>query len=338
MQSRCITLLAGALLLAGLGGCAATGQRVERDAQVSDSALREARYRIDATRDTNALLYRLSVAAAAECAQDDAVYRAPFSLLYNDAAAESAELRSAVFRVAGIAELPALQAHSPALQGYDGAHVVSINRTAADNAGKTLAALQKTAAAHGALELAFEDGRTLAVQPQPACPSLVFTDYSGRLKEAVGAGHVELTPKAWLQVTHGADERAFVLARSIYFTGAEGEARLRHALYGGAAVSGVLRGLTFGLSALVVEPKTLAVRARRSANRLDADAFALRVMTRAGFDPHAAVALARRSLDEGGAWPGDCDELRFDAGRLAALERGAAGNGLDHNEIMPRRN
>jgi hypothetical protein len=322
MNTKLISILAiAALALSGLTGCASTGRQVNREAPVSPEVLREAKDMIDSTRQTNALLYRLSTAAAVDCAAADAPYRAPFSLMFNAQDIKSDELRTAIFRVSGIAELPTLQAHAPAVSRYEGARIVTINRQSTTNLNKAFKAMRDAVSANQSIELTMDDGRSLTALPLPACPTLVFTDYAGQVAEPISGGGVEVTPKSWLQLARNDDERAFILARSIYFTGAEGEAKLFHALLGGAAVSGVLKGLTFGLSALVIDPKTLAVRARRSANRAGADAFALRVMQRAGFDRHAALALAQRSLDEGGAWPRDCDELKFDAARLAALKR-----------------
>ena len=96
---------------------------------------------------------------------------------------------------------------------------------------------------------------------------------------------------------------------------------MRFALYGGAAVSGVVRALTFGVGTLLVDPKTVAIRMRRRANRTEADAFAVVAMRSAGFDPQAALVFAQRSLVESRAWPADSDELKFDSERIAALKR-----------------
>ncbi|MGZ8291001.1 MAG: hypothetical protein ACXW2U_14565 [Telluria sp.] len=309
------------LALAGLAtGCASTTRQVDRNAPVSAALLDEAKFVTDSARETNELMYRLSTAAGDACAASDAPYRAPFSLLFNAPDEKSDALRTAIFRVSGLAELPAIQAHDTAVSQYDGARIVSINRTGTINLARAFAAMQEAVRDNKPIELALDDGRTLSATPVAACPSLAFTDFGGSTSEALASGAVEVTPRSWVQLARNRDERAFILARSIFFTGAEGEARLRHALYAGAAVSGVLRGLTFGVSGLIVDPKAIAVRVRRSANRADADAFALRLMQRAGFDRAAALALAERSVSEGGAWPKDCDELKFDAERLATLK------------------
>lgn len=75
------------------------------------------------------------------------------------------------------------------------------------------------------------------------------------------------------------------------------------------------------MGGLLVDAKTIAVRLQRRASRSDADVFAVKAMRRAGFNPHAAVVFAQRSLDEGQAWPADSDELKFDGERIAALKR-----------------
>jgi predicted Zn-dependent protease len=87
----------------------------------------------------------------------------------------------------------------------------------------------------------------------------------------------------------------------------------------GAAASGVLKGLTLGVGNLIIDPKVLALRMQRKSHRGDADAFAIRAMKSAGYDPRAALALARRSVDAASAWPADADELKFDQERLERL-------------------
>ena len=117
-------------VLAGMTGCASTRQ-VQRDIPVSAAMLDEANYQVDSTRHTNAMLYRLSTAAADQCTATDASHRAPFSLLFNGANT-SEELRTAIYRVSGTAELPVIQAHVPELQAYDGARVLKVNRQSTD--------------------------------------------------------------------------------------------------------------------------------------------------------------------------------------------------------------
>ena len=307
-------------VLAGMTGCASTRQ-VQRDTPVSTAMLDEAKYQIDSTRHTNAMLYRLSTAAADQCTATDASRRAPFSLLFNGANT-SEELRTAIYRVSGVAELPVIQAHVPELQVYDGVRVLKVNRQSTDNINKVYSRLRDAFENNESLELTLDDNRSVTTKPVLACPSFVVVDYSGRLKEAFNNFNgYEAIPRYWLPLARTEDERAFILARSLYFTGAQGEAKLRHAFYGGAAVSGVLRGLTLGLGNLIVEPKAIAVQLRRKGDRSDADLFALNVMRRAGFDPQAALQFAQRSMVEGGTWPSEADELRFDADRLGALRR-----------------
>lgn len=320
MTAKMMSVLAiSVLALAGLTGCASTRQ-VQRDAPVSAAMLDEAKYQMDTARRTNTMLYRLSTAAADQCRVTDAAHRAPFSLLFNGANT-SEELRTAIYRVSGVAELPVIQAHLPELSAYDGARVLTVNRQSTNKINKVYSTLREALENKGSLELTLDDGRSLTTKLVAACPSFVLTDYTGQLKEPFNNFNgFEVTPRSWLQLARTDDERAFILARSLYFTGAQGDPKLRHAFYGGAAASGVLRGLTFGLGNLVFDPQTIAVRLRRSADRRDADIFALIVMRRAGFDPQAALAFAQRSIDEGSAWPSEAEELKFDLDRLAALK------------------
>lgn len=314
------TLAATFVTFASLSGCASPLRKLDRDAPVSAAMLEQARFQVNTTRQTNSLVYRLSTAALEQCADASVRLRAPLSLLFNDNASD--QMRTAIYRVSGMADLPVIQAHTAALNEYEGERITAINGQATSNLIKAFNAMNEAVRSNNPVELRLEDGRVLKELPVAACPTTVFTDYSSQLKEAFNTlGGTELTPKSWLQLAHDDNERAFILARSIYFTGAEGESSLRHAMYGGAVVSGVIRALTFGVGTLLVDPKTVAVRMQRSANRIDADAFAIRAMRHAGFDPHAAMVFAQRSFDEGKAWPADSDELKFDAARLAALKR-----------------
>jgi predicted small secreted protein len=321
MNASIISTIAVSVCVFVLTGCT-TMRHIERDAPVSKEKMEEARYLIDTTRQTNTLLYRLGTASADQCTASDAPHRAPFSLLFNAANNPSDELRTAVYRVSGIAELPVVQIHIPELRAYEGARVLTVNGNSTTNMNKVYTAMHDALEDNHRLELALDDGRSLTTAPVVGCPSLVFTDYTDQLKETFNNFNgAEVTPKSWLKLARNDDERAFVLARSIYFTAAAGQAKLYRAYLGGSAVSGVLRGLTFGLGTLVVDPKTVVVRMRRNASRTDADVFALDTMRRAGFDAQAAIAFAQRSIDEGAAWPSEADELKFDAERLASLKQ-----------------
>ena len=314
------TLAAAFLALATLSGCAGTGRKLNREAPVSAAQLEQARFQVTTTRQTNLLVYLLSTAAVAQCADAGVRLRAPLSLLFNENPSD--EMRTAIYRVSGMADLPVIQAHTAALAPYEGARIVSINGQDTSNLNKAVSAMNDAVRANKPVELALEDGTLVKELPVAGCPTMVLTDYSAHLKEAFNTlGGTEVTPQSWLQLAHDDNERAFILARSIYFTGSVGESRLRYALYGGAVVSGVVRALTFGVGTLLVDPKTVAIRMRRRANRTEADAFAVGAMRSAGFDPQAALVFAQRSLVESGAWPADSDELKFDSERIAALKR-----------------
>jgi hypothetical protein len=301
-----------------LSGCA-TSRPVDRTLHVSDETRQEVKRLLGQERQSNQLVYRLSTVGADQCADAPLRYRTPFSLLFNSPALPSAEMRTAIFQEAGIDSQALFQAHLPEFERYDGAHVVAVNGESTANPNKVLGAMLRAAKDRGKLSLRLEDGSTIEALPQPACPSLVYGDFTGIARQAEGMGIFEMQPTAWAKLARSPDEMAFILARSIYFTGAEGEQKLRHALYAGAAVSGVLRAVTFGVSSLVADPKRIAVHARRRANLEDADAFAVQLMRRAGFDVNAALTFAQRSIDEGSAWPKECEELHFDQARLDAL-------------------
>lgn len=314
-------LALSALCLLLLAGCA-TSPAVDRNLRVSSEVRSEVQRLVEHDLASNGVLYRLSVAGADACPDAGLQHRSPFSLLFNATALPSAEMRTAIFQLYGLEHQARLQAHTPELAPYDGARVVAVNGESTANPAKAMASLFQSLDRQRPLSLRLEDGRSVEALPQRACPGIISGDYTGIAKAPENfGGIVELVPTAWAKVVRTPDELAFVLARSVYFTGGEGQHKLRHALYAGAAVSGVLGGLTFGLSNLVADPKRMAVQARRRLNRQEADAFALELMRRAGFDLNAALAFARRSIEEGAIWPEECDELRFDRERLEALQR-----------------
>lgn len=304
-----------------LAGCA-THPSVDRGMRVSDQTRNEVKRMIEHDLASNQLVYRLSIVGAEECRNAGLQHRSPFSLLFNSAVLPSAEMRTAIYQAYGLEHQARLQAHTPELAPYDGLLVVSVNGESTADPGKAIGGLLRALDQQRTLKLGLEDGRTVEALPQRACPGIISGDLTGNAKAAENfGGIIELVPTAWAKVVRTPDELAFVLARSVYFTGGEGQHKLRHALYAGAAVSGVLRALTFGIGPLIADPKRLAVQARRRLNRTEADAFALRLMRRAGFDIHAALSFARRSMDEGAIWPDECDELRFDQERFEALQQ-----------------
>lgn len=310
----CIALLT----LVILSGCASSGG-LNRQAAVSEAKLNQARAMVNSQRQYNEVVYKLSAGA---CDEGDPQYRAPFSLLFNNKAIKDKELRNALYAVLGAEDQPVLQAHTAAMRGYEGAQVVSINGTHITDQSKGLRAELEAAGDNAVIHLVLADGRTVDTRPLKACSSVVISDSTSTIKEALFTNSpIELTPISWTQLAGSEDEQAFILARSVYFTSGEGSGKLRTALFAGAAVNGVLRGLTFGLSGIIGDAKTGAVRARRNANQEDADAFALRLMKDAGYNPAAALEFARRSQSEGAAWPADCDELKFDASRVTKLQQ-----------------
>jgi hypothetical protein len=270
-------------------------------------------------RTNNAMMYRMGVAASALCGDGELQYRAPFALIINNPTAKP-EMRAALYAVIHADKLPVLQALAPSLAGYDGTEVAVLNGESFEKPQKAVAALGKAVRANEDITLRFADGRQVVTHAISGCPSTVMVNFFGKAREPVDVGATEVLPRSWSQLPANEDERAFIMARSMYFTGSEGGAKLRNAALGGAVVNGILRAATLNLSGAVVDLKTQAVRARRASNRTDADAFALRVMVKAGFDPSAALAFARRAQAEGAAWPEDCAELRFDAQRIEQMQ------------------
>jgi len=319
MTSRTIAI--ALLTLAVLSGCAATGSGLNHQAPVSEAKLGQARAMVGKQRQYNDVVYQLSLGASA-CAGADPQYRAPFSLLFNNKAIKDKELRNALYATLGAEDQPVLQAHTPVMRQYDGAQVVSINGQRTDEQTKALGAEMDAVDDNATLHLLLADGRTVDIQALAACRSIVMADSTSTIKEALFTNTaMELTPISWTQLANNEDEQAFILARSVYFTAGEGRGKLRNALYAGAFLNGVLKGLTFGLSPIAGDAKMAALRARRRANQSDADVYALRLMKDAGYKPAAALAFALRSQTEGAAWPADCDELKFDAARIAKLQQ-----------------
>jgi hypothetical protein len=324
MSIRPIFISITAALLATLTGCASTGAPVDRTIKVSDAVLAEARGMAIEERTNNAMMYRMGVAASALCGDGEPQYRAPFSLIINNPTAKP-EMRAALYAVIHADKLPVLQALAPSLAEYDGAEVAALNGESFDKPQKAAAALGKAVRANEDITLRFADGRQVVTHAISGCPSTVMVNLFGKTREPVDVGATEVLPRSWSQLPASDDERAFILARSMYFTGSEGGAKLRNAALGGAVANGLLRAVTLNLSGAVVDLKTQAVRVRRASNRTDADAFALRVMARAGFAPSAALAFARRAQVEGAVWPDDCAELRFDAKRIEQMEDALRG-------------
>lgn len=314
-----IRRLAIALLtLAILSGCASSGG-LNRQAVVSEVKLNQARAMVNSQRQYNQLVYQLSAGA---CADGDPQYRAPFSLLFNNKAIKDQELRGALYAVLGAEDQPVLQAHTAAMRPYDGAQVVSINGKQITEQFQALRAEVAAVNDNTPIHLVLADGRAVDTLPLKACRSIILSDSTSTIKEAMfTSSPIELTPISWSQLAANQDEQAFILARSVYFTSGEGSGKLHTALFAGAAVNGVLKGLTFGLSGIIGDAKLGAVRVRRNANQSEADIFAVRLMKDAGYNPHAAIDFARRSQSEGDAWPADCNELKFDAARISKLQQ-----------------
>jgi hypothetical protein len=300
-------------------GCASTGAPVDQTLKVSDAMLAEARGMTDEERTNNAMMYRMGVAASTLCGDGTPQYRAPFALLVNNPTAKP-EMRAALYAVIHADTLPVLQALAPSLAGYDGAEVAMLNGQNFDKPKKVAAALNQAVRANEDIVLRFADGRQVVTHAISGCPSAVMVNFFGKAGEPGDVGTTEVLPRTWSQLPASNDERAFILARSMYFTGGGGGAKLRNAALGGAVGNGILRAVTLNLSGAVIDLKTHVVRARRAGNRADADAFALRVMARAGFDPAAALTFARRSQEQGAAWPDDCAALRFDADRIEQMQ------------------
>lgn len=319
MVKRYVLIAGATAMLGALTGCASISAPVDQTMKVSDAVMAEARHIVDEERTNNAMMYRMGVAAGKLCGDGEQQYRAPFSLLVNNPTAKP-EMRAALYAVIHAGKLPVLQAHAASLAGYEGAEVAAINGESLEKPAKAVTALAKAVRANEPIQLRLADGRQLAAQPVVACPSGVMVNFFGKTHEALDVGVTEVLPRSWSHLPASADERAFLLARSMYFTGGEGGGKLRAAGFGGAVANGLLRAVTLNLSGAVVDLKTQAVRLRRASTREDADEFAVRVMAMAGFDPAAALAFAKRSQTEGAAWPDECAELRFDAERLARLE------------------
>lgn len=127
------------------------------------------------------MVYRLSTAALERCADARVRLRAPLSLLFNDNASE--EMRTAIYRVSGVTDLPVIQAHTAA-PNEGGARITAINDQAASNWNRAFNALNDAVRSNKPVELTPEEGRVLKELPVAACPTTGFTGYSAHLKGA----------------------------------------------------------------------------------------------------------------------------------------------------------
>ena len=103
---------------------------------------------------------------------------------------------------------------------------------------------------------------------------------------------------AWFSSAHSRDERLFLAGRSLYFASDAGAATLNKGLLGGAALNGMLTGLTMGLSRFFVYTKFTVTHMMREAVLNEADEFGLKTAVRAGADPKMVMAYVERMTIE----------------------------------------
>ena len=182
-------------------------------------------------------------------------------------------------------------------------------------AGKAYWSAFKQAKEKGSVVIGFSDGTTSTVKPFQACAGVIVVEPLTEKLEPYNLGTgVEVIPLDFLAAAPDDDIMLFLLARSVYLTSAQGQESLNSGMAKGAAVNGILTGLTLGLSRLIVDTKdTFAVIARRN-QMAAADAFALRVALNAGVNGDKVIAFAKSV--KGSPRP----DLKFDDERLLAMQ------------------
>jgi hypothetical protein len=142
-------------------------------------------------------------------------------------------------------------------------------------------------------------------------------DFAGNEPTDFGFG-TEILPMEWFQSAKSQDERLFLAGRSLYFASDAGAAKLNNGLLAGAAINGVLTGLTLGISRNFVDTKLTVTHMMRESVLKQADEFGLKAAVRAGADPKAVLEFVERLAAEGkGATR--FKELWFEDGRVDAL-------------------
>lgn len=323
-RRACLSL--AALLMLALTGCASYSPAVDKAVRdIPPEKIATAKAATDGFIRSAVLVERMSRLAVGVCTQKG--QRLPFDMAINPQL-KDADLRAALKAVGGWDAQPKLIALVAEAAPHHGKYVARVNGEpikAGDVNTAHWAAVK--AVNDGKLaELEFTDGSKWAAAGTTGCFGRVALDAGGfaRLTEVSNMGlGFEGLPFSWYSVASSDEEWAFVVSRSLYFTSDGGKSRLTVGLLTGAAANGLVKGLTFGISALVFDARVSVVGAVRRRYLSEADLFGLQVLDAAGMDVDKALAFAQRMSQEQ-ALPSDLTELHFSAERLLALNTEAS--------------
>ena len=306
------------LLVAFASGCASYQKPIALpEALISTKKLAEAALVTSTLEASSKAFSKVALANGGECIKKGP--RLPFTLFVNPQIKDM-ELRAAFMQAGGWTEQPKFVSLHESTLHLHGKYVVSID---GDSVGpgevdKAWWAAYRKAADKKTYILTFSDSTSATLGANKGCDGLVAVD--GFLKDEPrnqGIGF-EVLPMGWVQTATNPDELLFLMGRSLYFTSDKGQDKLSNAMLAGAAVNGVLRAVTFGVSALFVDTKVTVPTMVRTRYLREADAFGFHAAVRTGADPVKVLAYVQRMAELNNApWP----ELRFGDGRLDALTR-----------------
>lgn len=308
-----------ALGAASLFGCASYHPPMAMpEAKIPSSKLSDARNLLETLKVLNRDIEAVAAASADVC-----LHRGPrvaFISLVNPPLKDE-ELRAA-FLVAGLRAQPQFISTGPSTQALDGKYITKVGTEVIrpGEAGKAYStAIMLAHEKHGGptVSLEFTDKTKVALMPLMGCSGLVLADLGENEPLDFGVGW-ELLSLAWFSSAHSRDERLFLAGRSLYFASDAGAVTLNKGLLGGAALNGVLTGLTMGLSRLFVDTKLTVTHMMREGVLKEADEFGLRAAVRAGANPKLVMAYVERMTIEK-VKSTKFKELWFEDGRVMAL-------------------
>ena len=301
-----------------LVGCASYREPVRMaEASIPAAKLEEAR-KVVASLSTIARSAEAVALAGSELCKNKA-NRLPFFFFQNPPL-KDAELRAA-YVVAGLTEQPRLISTDSASSSVDGKFITKVGREDIGVGEVTKAWVSSTALIRNKqpVDMEFSDGTKFTIPVKEGCGGVVLVDIGTFEPQNFGGG-VEGLSLEWFSQAQSEDERRFLVGRSLFYTSDDGRDTLAKGLFAGAALNGVLTGLTLGWSRAFIDTKVTVTRLARSSVLKEADAFGLRVAVRAGANPNAIMAFVRRmALQKEAATP--MKELWFDDARDTALER-----------------
>jgi hypothetical protein len=289
-----------------------------QEANISASKLADARKAVEAIKGLNRDIESVAAASADVCLLKGR--RFPFIALVNPQYKDE-ELRAA-YLVAGLQAQPQFISTGPSTQSADGKYITKVGPEIihSGDVGKAYeTAMKLTHEKQGvpSVTLEFTDKSNVTLKPYDGCAGIVYVDVGTYEVANFGLG-LEILSTSWFDSTHNRDERLFLAGRSLYFASDAGAARINKGLLGGAALNGILTGLTMGISRRFVDTKFMVTRMMRSGVFKEADDFGLRAAVRAGADPKMVLAYVQRMAKEKENAT-DFKELWFEDGRVEAL-------------------